>query len=206
MKKIVKGFFVLIGVIFSAAFLCSQSWALSLSFNPSSSSINVGDSIDIGIVVSGLEAGVDLGAFDISINYDSTILGFNTYTLGNGLGDVAAGDADNLSSGDDGAGNINLAELSYLWDLSSQPDSFTLATISFSGIGAGTSPLLFSNVTLSDYWGYPLTATTENGSVSIIASSTAPVPEPATMLLMATGLAGMFGISRKKVFKSKRSS
>jgi hypothetical protein len=197
MKKIVKCFLVFIGVIFSVAFLCSQSWAMSLSFSPSSASIGVGESIDIGIVISGLE-NADLGAFDFSINYDSTILGFNSYTLGDGLGDIAAGDADDWSLGDDGAGAINLAEISWLWDLSSQSDAFTLATISFTGIGAGTSPLLFSNVTLGDYWGDPLTATSENGSARV----TAPVPVPATIFLMVTGLAWVFGFSRKKFFKT----
>ena len=201
MKKIVKGVLVFIGVIFSVAFLWSQSWALSLAFTPSSASIGIGDAIDMGIVISGLE-NADLGAFDLNINYDSTILSFNTYSLGDGLGDIAAGDADDWSFGDDGLGTINLAELSWLLDLSSQPDTFTLATVSFTGTGTGTSPLSFSNVILSDDLAGELIATTEGGSISVSSGGgAAPVPEPATMFLMVTGLAGMLGFYRKKFFQ-----
>ena len=102
MKKTVKGILVPTGAIFLVAFLYSQSWALSLSFNPSSSLIGVGDLIDVDIVVSDLTDDVSglpvyVGAFDLEVNYDASILSFNSYSLGNGLGDIAAGDADDWS-------------------------------------------------------------------------------------------------------------
>jgi len=87
--------------------------------------------------------------------------------------------------------------VSFIWNpvfWSNQPDSFTLATISFTGISGGNSDLFFSNVLLADdLWPVgSLDATLGTGSVDV-----APVPEPATMLLFATGLAGFAGLRRK---------
>lgn len=119
-------------------FLSSQVWAIALSFNPSTSEIGIGSTIDIDLVISGMEND-DLGYFEFDVNYDDFILDFDSYTLGSGLGDIAAGDADDWSLGDLGSGTINLIELSYLWDLSFQADSFTLATLSFTSLNEGTS-------------------------------------------------------------------
>ena len=47
-------------------------------------------------------------------------------------------------------------------------------------------------------WGYG-----SIGSISNVDLGTAPVPEPATMLLMGTGLLSMLGFSRKKFRKTK---
>jgi hypothetical protein len=99
-------------------------------------------------------------------------------------------DAEDWSCGDVGGGITNLAEVSYLWDFSSQPDSFTLATDNFTGISLGSSPLSFSDVIFGDDWGESLSATLESGTVS-------PVPEPGTILLLSSGLLGFAGFRKK---------
>ena len=192
MIKFTIKFLVLFSFVCSVLFLSSHAWAISLSFSPSTSEIGIGDSIDIDLIISGMEND-DLGYFEFDVNYDDFILDFDSYTLGSGLGDIAAGDADDWSSGDLGNGTINLIEISYLWDLSFQTDSFTLATLSFTGLNEGISLLSYSNVVLSDDWGMALSADSVSDSVGV----SAPVPEPATIFLLGTGLMGFIGFGRK---------
>ena len=162
--------------------------AATLSFNPSMSTIDVGDELGIEIMVSGLED-VDLGAFDLNVNYDDSRLSFVNYLLGSQLG-VIPDDATDWSEGDLGGGVINLAELSLLDDLSFQLDSFTLATLTFEGAGVGISPLSFSDVDLGDELGDPIGVFMENGSVNV-------VPVPAAIWLFGSGLIGLAGVRRK---------
>jgi len=193
MNKLTKRLFIYLCVVCGVVMLNSQAWAIALSFNPSASSIGVGDSIGIDILISGLDND-DLSAFDFDINYDDTILVFDSYALGDELGVVDPSDpwadAEDWSGGDMGGGVINLAEVSWLWDFGFQQDSFTLATVFFTGISLGTSLLSFSDVILGDDWGEPLSATLESGTVS-------PVPEPGTILLLSSGLLGLVGFRKK---------
>lgn len=106
------------------------------------------------------------------------------------LGDIP-GDADDWSLGDLGGGVMNLAELSLLPDLISQPDDFSPTTVFFTGSAAGTSSLFFSDVDLGDQLGDPITGPfLETGSLTV-------VPEPAALLLLGSGLAGLVGLRRK---------
>ncbi|MFC1615390.1 cohesin domain-containing protein [Patescibacteria group bacterium] len=189
MYRFARVFLISVCCVCMFAVLSNQAWAGIVSFNPSSSSIGVGDPIDIDINISGLEID-NLATFDFNINYDDTVLNFVDYALGSELGDISIGDADDWSLGNLGGGVINLTEESWLWDFDLQPDSFTLATVSFTGNSIGISPLSFSNVILGDDWGDPLSATLERGSVNV-------VPIPSTCLLLLFGLVGMVGIKRK---------
>jgi hypothetical protein len=205
MKRIIKSL-ACFCVVYAMAALCNQAWAIVLSFEPSASTFNVGDSIDIDIVISEMEFD-DLATFDFNINYDDTVLAFDSYALGSELGVVDPSnpwaDAEDWSWGQGylgdgtfvGGGTIHLSEFSWLWDFSSQPDAFTLSTVSFTGINSGISLLSFSNVILGDDWGNPLSADLETGTVS-------PVPEPATILLLGFGLAaGLVGVGFRKRFQ-----
>ena len=172
------------------AFWGCAAWGsdVTLSFNPSTSTVGIGDQIGLDINVSGLED-VDLGALDLNLNYKDTFLSFDSYVLGDGLG-VIPDDADDWSLGDLGGGVINLAELSYVDDLSFQLDSFTLATLTFEGAGVGVSPLSFSDVDLDDDWGDAIDVSLETGSVNV-------VPVPAAAWLFGSGLIGLLGFRRK---------
>ncbi|MCP4107553.1 MAG: PEP-CTERM sorting domain-containing protein [Desulfobacteraceae bacterium] len=191
-KKIVTcSFFVCLAV-----FLFNPAWAITLSLNPSSLSAGISDLVDIDIVISGM-GNDDLAAFDFNIAYDNTVLDFDTYVLGNGLGSIENFNADDWSLGDIGNGIINLSELSWLWDFSFQSDTFTLATMSFIAGGVGESLLSFSDVILTDGWGDTLAAGLEQGSINVSDGTSDPVPEPASLFLLGSGLIGLARFKRK---------
>lgn len=206
-KKLIYGFGVLMAI---ALITVSQSWATSLAFIPQSSSWNINDSFNVDIQISDL-GGSLVGAFELNVNYDSSILTFDSYSLGSGLGvnisidflDPLA-DAYDGSMGDDGFGTIHLYESSWLalfdpTELANlQSDSFILATLSFTGSGVGNSGLSFHNALISDDWGDSIDTMLGTGSVEIVAGAPSPVPEPATLLLFSSGLASLTGMSLRK--------
>lgn len=191
-------------IVFLCCVLCvllwNPAWATALlSFNPSSSLINVGDSINVEIKISGLENEVDLGAFDFNLNFDDAILDFTGYTLGTGLNNNDTTGSEDWSSKETSPGLFNLSEVSFLGDFSFQDDEFVLATVSFVGKSIGTSTLSLSDILLSsafplyDANGSPIMeipANAEGGSISVIANSFSAVPEPGTLYLVLMGIIG----------------
>ena len=160
--------------------------ATSLVFMPNHPTVEVGQTQNMGIWIQDMEEGTDLGAFDFTVQYNPNILSFISYSLGPNLGDLSIDDAFDVSSGEIVSGSVNLAEFSFLWDLSGQQDSFYLGTLNFNAIAPGTTALSFSDISMGDYYGNPLTMDTLSGKVSVAA----PVPEPSTSLLFILGLLG----------------
>lgn len=174
-----------------AAAVATPAWSANLDFVPAASSFVQGSSLNVDVVVSGLAAGEQIGAFDLIVNFDPAVLGLSGYQLGNQLGD--AFDSSDTSAGSIGAGQFNLGQISFLADLSAQPAAFTLATLSFTGLTAGISALSFSNVILGDTWGAEFAA--DLGSATLNVSA---VPEPGTPALLLAGIALLGLMARRR--------
>ena len=182
--------------------MSSTAYSITLDFSPSSSNVTVGDTFDVELTISGLaDFAVDsLGAFDIDVLFDSSVLGFN----GIAYGDPILGDQldpfnlGSLTATTPSAGSVNLFQVSFdlASDLNSlQVGSFTLATLTFDALAAGSSFLDFGAYTLSDAFGSALTATTLQGSAN---AAVASVPESSSLILMSFALFGLVALGKKR--------
>jgi len=171
--------------------------AITIGFNPSGQVANLGNPVSVALTISDLGdlTSPSLSTFDLDVIYDPTILGFTSAAYGDPiLGDqLDLFGLGSLTATTPGVGSVNLFELSF--DLPDDLDnlqvgSFTLATITFDTVGIGTSSLGLNINALGDANGDPLAANLENGSIS-------SVPEPSTLLLIASGLIGIATFRRK---------
>lgn len=161
--------------------------AITISFNPITSTTTVGSSFDVALVISDLGIGVapSLGVFDLELSFNPAIIDISSLFFGDPLlGDQldlsGMGSFNNVVT--QGVGLVEIFELSYDTpdDLNRlQADKFTLATLSFSGISAGVSSLGVIPISIGDANGDSLAVNVMNASV--IVSS---VPEPATWTLL----------------------
>jgi hypothetical protein len=171
--------------------------AITLRVDPAAQDVTVGSTVSVGVIISGLGSGAapSLSTFDLDATFDAGILSF----VGFAFGDPVLGDQLDLSglgsltgvSG--GVGTVNVFELSLdsSADLNAlQAGSFTLGTLGFSAVSTGVSAVGLSVNALGDANGDPLAAEILGGLVSV---SAAGVPEPASLLLLLAGVAGLVG-------------
>jgi hypothetical protein len=184
--------------------------AASITVTPSSQSVNLGSQAVVSLDISGLGSGAapSVGAYDIDLSFDSSILALTSVVFG----DPVLGDQLDLFSlgsilgATPGAGTVNVFEISldFVDDLNQlQADAFTLATFTFDTLSAGSSTLSLSLNALGDADGLPLEATPTGGSVDVVGSEPPPVTvsEPSvwtTYTLLMAGLAGLSIFQRKK--------
>ena len=210
MKKVLFLAVVLGLVVFFSLSALAIPIDITIGFEPASQIVPVGEPVSVDLVISGLgdHSEPSLGAFDLDIHFDPTILAFDDATFGDpDLGDQVdmSGDAALFDSliGPGlylGAfvispGVLDIFEVSVdsASDLNSnQAGSFTLATLTFDTLAVGTSSLDITIDSLGDAYGNPLSADVQSGSI-------APVPEPASFILFGFGLGGIGILRRKKV-------
>lgn len=170
--------------------LCLPAAADSIYFSPSHQTVPTSTSVSVDVYFERtvISNGHYLGAFDITVGWDDSILNLASAEWDTSLfGDplfvfdswVPTGNSVNLAVG---------SLLTSLEDLQGRQldKQIPLLTLFFNtGTKEGYSPLTLSSVVLSDDNGEALTASLVNGGITV---GTAPVPEPASILLALTGL------------------
>jgi hypothetical protein len=182
-------------LVLTLVLFADHASALSLRLVPTSPTVSSGDPVAVLLNIAGLgdKAIPSLGAFDVSVTFDPTLLAFVNATFGDPVlsDQLDLMGASSLTSASVGPPNtLNLSEISFdsVNDLNTlQAGSFTLVTLGFTAVMQGVSPLGLNVNALGDAIGDPLTATTETGSITVTPATSA-VPEPASGWLAVTGL------------------
>jgi hypothetical protein len=197
MKKL-----LLIAALFSVlTLLSSNALALTLSLEPDLQSTIPGGGAALALNIAGLDAGgpISLGAFDLGISFNDSILNFEYVFYSQNLGSPDPLDFETFIFTDDlSPGYVRLQEVSLLWppelDIL-QSEQFNLAFLTFRGEAIGFSDLELKNVVLSDAFGFQIpNPSLDNASVNV-------VPEPATVILLCLGIFGCVLFRFKKFFK-----
>lgn len=182
-----------------AAVLTPAAFAGTVEVSPSSQTVNFGDQAIVDIFAVGLGNGAApaLAGFDLTLFFDSSILSPVSVAFSSRLGDPNNfAESINFNqyvlSGPDVIGiqlqNLSLLDGTTLFALQTAgPGGFSLATITFDTIAAGTSSLSFFVGSSSDESFNDLALTGGTGSIDVTKGGGA-VPEPSTYVMSGAGL------------------
>lgn len=188
-------------------FMSLNANAISIDLIANQSVINVGDSVEVQVRISGLSdaSAPSLGVYDVDFNYDASLFNFSSIlwgdsTLGNQLDLNGFGSLQDSSSG---SGWLNFFELSFdnALDLELlQAGEFTLFSILLEAIAIGSGNFSLTNNALGDAYGSELFADTINGTAVNVGSVS--VPEPSSLILLLGLLSAV--ILRARVSQSQK--
>jgi hypothetical protein len=192
MRKIAIGT-LMVATSLLAAGLAS---AVSIGFAPGDSTVLLGDTVSVDIVVSDL-AGEIVSAYDLDVTYDSTLVTAAGVSFANSLGDPLVPEVFQ-DSDISVSGLVDLAEVSLLSDASllalQGGDAVTLATLEFDATAIGALDLAFVFDAFNGVHGTgarPLDPEVVGGSVNVI-------PEPTAALVFALGAAAVAASVRRR--------
>ena len=185
------------------------SAGIILSLDPSSQSVALGSQATMDLNISGLGDPPSLGTFDVNITFDLTTLSFSNFSFGDPV--LGCDELDPTCGGNTinfinpGVGTVELFDLSLDSDTTLnalQPSSFILGVLTFDTLGTGASSVDVTINALGDADGNSLSASIQNGSVSV--SSVSSVPEPPTIYLLGSALFAMAILRHRFLLSSVR--
>ena len=179
--------------------------AISLEIAPSDQTVALGSQVTVDIVVSD-PAGTLIGAYDFFVSYDPVVtsdppvLALTGVNFGPSLGGPTDSFQDVVEQS--GSNSVNVAELSFVSDLSALQDgtsSLLLFSLTFNTLRTGVSALgLTENILgvaggfLGDELGQPITLDAFGTAAVTV------VPIPGALWLMGSGLLGLLGFSSRR--------
>ena len=180
--------------------------AISIDLIADNTAINLGDSVEVQVRISGTEDDIALGTYDVDFNYDASLFNISSIIWGDAL---QGNQLDLLGFGSlqdysNGSGWLNLFELSFdsAMDLEMlQSGEFTLFSILLNSIAIGSSEFSLTNTIFGDAYGNELSIDQIN--TTRVNISSVSVPEPSTIFLLLAGLLAITAL-RAGVFKSSK--
>ncbi|WP_446812248.1 VPLPA-CTERM sorting domain-containing protein (plasmid) [Methylomonas sp. 2BW1-5-20] len=158
-------------------------------FDPTSTTVNLGDTFSLVLKGELFPAGLDGGSVDV--NFDSSMLHADTVSVNSSLWNFASvpGAIDNTT------GKIEFTDFAQ-FGANTTNNLFNIATFTFTAIGSGSSQitLVTNNNDPFATGGNPITPTFSNAEVNILQSA---VPLPAAFWLFLSGLGSFAALGRR---------
>lgn len=174
----------------------STSANITLTIEPAAQSVPLGNTVDVAVNISGLPemAAPSLGAYDLDVTFDPSILSFNNVAFGDQLDLSILGSVPGYDAAVTGVVNtfeVSLESISNLNTL--QAGSFNLFTLTFDTLALGLSDVDISNIVLGDAYGSPLSADVGGGGHVMV------IPAPAALILSGLGLGLASRLRRRRI-------
>jgi hypothetical protein len=191
---VTRFFRVSLVLVLLSAFVLPHAFADPiLSIQPASTSVAPAGTFAVDVNVANVS---DLFAFGFDIGFNPGTLSAVSVTEGSFL---PGGGTTFFLPGviDNTGGTIAFNADTLIGAIPGVSGTGTLATLDFTALSAGTSPINILNVGLLDSTLSPISSTTANGNANVGGQA---VPEPPSLLLLGTGLLVALGVARRKLF------